>query len=244
MTSPFTPYVVDQTQILHTYTTLCEISSSWGGLLILCVGLSPEGAALSIAANIAGAVSLSIDDDPVHIKEVVRSGAADFVVTTLDEALRAMKNEARRQAPLSVALNAAPILALEQIVERGFVPQLFSVFGVADPQIDKVALHLESLGAVLIHFGEGKRGDLSLSSFRESSSILNPFLENSSWELHTYTFESSTELRAFDARLLGIIPEKDSFRRRWIESAPRILRRQSPPQRVVWLTEGEAQMVA
>jgi urocanate hydratase len=244
MTSPFAPYVVNQAKILGTYTTLSRIRSSWGGLLVLSVGLSAEGAALAIAANIAGAVSLSIDDNPVHIREVVRSGAADFVVTTVDEALRAMKNEVRRHSPLSVALNAAPLLALEEIVERGFVPQIFSVFGLADPQINNIALHFESLGSILIHFSNGMPGDLSLSGFNESSSILEPFLENSSWELRTYTFENSAELRAFDARLLGIIPEKDRLRRRWVESAPRILRRQSPPQRVIWLTEREAQMVA
>ena len=79
------------------------------GLLILSLGLNPAGAALSTAANVAGAVSLAIDNNLTRLREVVRTGACDFVVTTLDEAIRAMKNEVRKHAPLSVALEADPI---------------------------------------------------------------------------------------------------------------------------------------
>ena len=117
-----------QPRILRSYTTLDQIRADWGGSLILSVGLDARGAALATAANITGAVSLSIDNNPVSLREIVRTGAVDFVVNSVDEAIRAMKNEVRKQSPLSVALNADPILTVEEAFRRGLARSFLSVF--------------------------------------------------------------------------------------------------------------------
>jgi len=231
-----------QSRILHAYTALHQLRPDWGGALILSLGLDAHGAALAMAAHIAGAVSLSIDNDPAHIREVVRTGAADFVVTTLDEAIRTMKNEVRRHAPLSVALNSAPLPALEEITERGLAPQLFTSFLLSDPRISEVALRLQSHGATLIHFGEEEdSADQPQESFRSSRSLLAPLLEQQSWQLHTFTFDTPVALRHFDAQALVSLPAEETLRRRWLESAPRLFLRQRPPQRTLWLTKEEIQ---
>jgi urocanate hydratase len=228
-----------QPRILRTYTVLQQLRSEWAGSLILMVGLSPQGAALSIASNIAGAVSLAIDHDPAHLREVVRTGAVDFVVNTLDEAIRAMKNELRRGSPLSVALDLNPASALAEIAERGLAPQLFSVFSAA-PEIGQRALELQQVGAELIFFeDEGLNPDPS-PGFRSSVPLLSSLLEQRSWQLVTRTFETSAALRAFDAQALEQLSPEDTLRRRWLQSAPRILQRQRPPQRSLWLTTEEA----
>ncbi len=138
MTSYASPGSV-QSRILRAYTALLQLRPDWGGALILSLGLAPDGAALAAAANIAGAVSLSIDDDSDRIREIVRTGAVDFVVHTLDEAIRAMKNEVRKRAPLSVALSADPLASLEEAAARGLAPQLFSSFLPLDPKISEIA---------------------------------------------------------------------------------------------------------
>lgn len=230
-----------QQWVLRTYTALCLFRSEWRGNLILSVGLQPRGAALSVAANIAGAVSLAIDSDPMHIREVVRTAACDFVVNTLDEAIRAMKNEVRKGAPLSVALNADVPAALAEIVERGLAPQLFASFVPRNTDIDRATSRFEALGAVLVDF---MQEEAPPNNFTDSESIVASHLQRESWRLYTFTFDAPARLRSFDAKALSLLPEQDGLRRRWLEGAPRVLRRQSPPTRSLWLTETEATALA
>lgn len=222
--------------MLRTYTALHFLRSDWAGNLILSLGLSPRGAALSVAANIAGAVTLAIDPDPVHLREVVRTGACDFIVNSLDEAVRAMKNEVRKCAPLSVALNAELAPALAEIEERGLSPQLFSNFVPHNQEIDHAISHLRSLGAMMVDFDEGR---VPPNNFTSSDSIVAPLLRRERWHLYEFAFDTLPGLRAFDAKLLST-PEADGLRRRWIEAAPRVLPRQHPPTRSLWLTREEA----
>jgi hypothetical protein len=237
----------DQPQILRTYTILHQLRPAWGGQFILSLGLNPQGAALSIAANIAGAVSLAIDNNPTHIREVVRTGACDFIVTTLDEAIRAMKNEVRKRAPLSVALNADPVTTLNEILERGLSPQIFSTFLTPPdlaPELSTTltlaAQRFQSQGAALINFSETPNPQPS--PFAPGEALLAPLLTERQWTLNTFPFVTPADLRAFDAKALPLFSAEnpnDALRRRWLEAAPRILQRQRPPQRSLWLTESE-----
>ena len=227
-----------QPRILRTYTTLCQLRPTWGGSFILSLGLNPEGATLSVAANIAGAVSLAIDNDPTHLREVVRTGAVDFIVTTLDEAIRAMKNEVRKHSPLSVALNTDPIPTLAEVLERGLAPQLFATFLPQRPRITEAATTLHSIGATLIDLTESPEPP---AGFQSAQTILTPYLKDGGWTLQTFTFDTPSTLRAFDAKALDLMPPEDTLRRRWLESAPRLLQRQRPPQRALWLTQSETQ---
>lgn len=240
----------DQTQprILRNYTTLHQLRPTWGGALILSLGLNSEGAALSIAANIAGAVSLAIDNNPTHLREIVRAGACDFVVNTLDEAIRAMKNEVRKRAPLSVALEADPFITLNEILDRGLLPQLFSTFlPPSDLTSDQIAalthaaLQFQSKGASMIDFSSRET-----TPFSSSDILLAPLLAERHWTLHTCLFDTPAALRAFDAKALTLLSSEDphdTLRRRWLEAAPRILQRQRPPQRSLWLTESESHKI-
>ena len=244
--------IPDQTQpqILRTYTTLHQLRSDWGGSLILSLGLDPAGAALSIAANIAGAVSFAIDNNPIHLREVVRTGAADFVVKTLDEAIRAMKNEVRKHAPLSIALNADPFTTLTEIQDRGLAPQLFSNFlSAADLAPDQAhtltqaAHQFQTDGALLIDFTD----QTPSSPFISSDTLLASLLNSRKWTLQTFTFDTASALRSFDAKALQLLSPEDpqeTLRRRWLEAATRILQRQRPPQRSIWLTRSEAEMLS
>ena len=235
-----------QPRALKALTALYQIQPSWEGSVILSLGLDTAGSALAIAGNIAGAVSLAIDNDPAHLREVVRSGACDFIVNTLDEAIRAMKNEVRKRAPLSVALAVDPARILPEILDRGLAPQLFATF-VRKPEdnalVSEAAVRLASLGAALVDF-EAPPDNPHRNSFIGASTLIAPLLELRGWVLHTSTFNSQAELRAFDVHALALLPAEDQLRRRWLQAAPRILQRQHPPQRSLWTTEEESTLLA
>jgi urocanate hydratase len=197
--------------------------------------LDPAGSALSIAANIAGAVSLIIDNDLTHIREAIRAGAVDFTVTTLDEAIRAMKNEIRKGSPLSVALSADPVLALDDVLGRGLAPQLFASFLPTHSRIEDAAHTLATLGADLIDFTASPPA----AGFQASGALVGPLLERHGWTLRIFTFETQAALRSFDARVLSLLPPEDVMRRRWIEAGRSILPRDASPNRALWLTQSE-----
>ena len=112
-----------QLETLHTFLTLTTLRPNWPGALILTHGL--ESQSIPFAANVAGAVCLTIDESPALCRAAMRSGACDFLVNTVDEALRVIKNEIRQLKPLSVALELNPQAAQAELDERGVLPQLF-----------------------------------------------------------------------------------------------------------------------
>src|SRR5947208_3583525 len=86
-----------------------------GGRLLYAGELDDDGRALIAAANIAGAASLCATANQEAQKQAVRDGIADFLVTSLDEALRILKNEIRKHAPVAVCIGAAPAIIEPQM---------------------------------------------------------------------------------------------------------------------------------
>src|SRR5881275_569441 len=82
------------------------------GKLIISGGMGGMGGAQPLAATMAGAAFLGIDVDPERIKKRLKTGYCDFMVTTLDEALRILKNAVRKKENISVGLvgNCAAIV--------------------------------------------------------------------------------------------------------------------------------------
>jgi len=95
-----------------------------GGKLLYCGEFNPEGFRLVRAANIAGAASLSTSKDPERQKLAIREGVIDFLVTSLDEALRILKNEIRKRQGVAVGIALNPELVEREMIERGVVPDL------------------------------------------------------------------------------------------------------------------------
>src|ERR1700676_722327 len=96
------------------------------GKLIVSGGMGGMGGAQPLAATMTGAAFLGIDADPERIKKRLQSGYSDFMVTTLDEALRILKNAIRKKENISVGLvgNCADIIP--ELAERGVVPDILT----------------------------------------------------------------------------------------------------------------------
>ena len=134
-------------RVLSSYTRLIppdsEASPALGGKLVYAGAIDDDGRALIAAANIAGAASLCATANILDQKQAVRDGIVDFLVTSLDEALRILKNEIRKHQPVAVCI-AAPAAEIEsQMAERGVLPDLLRPAGHAQdsrPTPDDVAL--------------------------------------------------------------------------------------------------------
>ena len=96
------------------------------GKLIVSGGMGGMGGAQPLAATMAGAAFLGIDIDPERIKKRLKTGYCDFMVNTLDEALRILKNAVRKKENVSVGLvgNCADIIP--ELAERGVVPDILT----------------------------------------------------------------------------------------------------------------------
>ncbi len=97
-----------------------------GGQLLYAGELDEQGARLVRAANIAGAASLSASSDPGWQRRAVREGIVDFLVTSLDEALRILKNEIRKRQAASVCVGLQPEQVLAEMCARGVLPDLLA----------------------------------------------------------------------------------------------------------------------
>src|SRR5437762_9413730 len=94
-------YIGSQGIIQGTFETFSaaaerHFGGDLSGKLIVSGGMGGMGGAQPLAATMAGAAFLGIDVDPERIKKRLKTGYCDFMVSTLDEALRILKNSVRQ----------------------------------------------------------------------------------------------------------------------------------------------------
>ena len=133
-----------QRSTLNLYGELLCRRADWGSQLVFAAFTGAAGTGLSAASSIAGAASLVVDDDAASVHANNRDAAFDFVVNTLDESLRTLKNEIRRGRPLAVALLADPVRIFDEAAERGVCPRfiLSAPHSVSAPEGLVEATHL------------------------------------------------------------------------------------------------------
>jgi hypothetical protein len=108
------------------YSALASATNDLSGSLVLYSGVSADGISIAMACNIAGAASLGIEPDPTLARQALRAGVCDFLVNTLDESLRILKNEIRQRRPVSVLLTSDLNPVLEEMVSRGVQPEILA----------------------------------------------------------------------------------------------------------------------
>lgn len=194
------------------YTVLRARSQDWGGSIVVHQGMDNDGMALAVAANLCGAVFLGLEPDPAQARVVMRAGFCDFLVNTLDEALRAMKNEVRKHRPLTVILEGDAAAHRAEMKERGVYPQLQVIREGEEP----------------IPTGRVEELSAMLATADAAHSLLAMVV----------TANSNAELRGADRAIAEIIPEGDP-RRAWATGAPKFFVREQPPRRYVWLDDPE-----
>ena len=124
-------YIGSQGIVQGTFETFAaagekHFGGDLAGKLIVSGGMGGMGGAQPLAATMNGAAFLGIDVDPERIKKRLKTGYCDFMVTTLDEALRILKNAARKKENVSVGLVANCADIIPELAERGVVPDILT----------------------------------------------------------------------------------------------------------------------
>jgi urocanate hydratase len=124
-------YIGSQGIVQGTFETFSaagekHFAGDLAGRLIVSGGMGGMGGAQPLAATMTGAAFLGIDVDAERIKKRLKTGYCDFMVTTLDEALRILKNAVRKKENVSVGLvgNCADIIP--ELAERGVLPDILT----------------------------------------------------------------------------------------------------------------------
>lgn len=113
-----------------------DAQPSLGGKLLYAGDLDTEASALLVAANIAGAASLAVSAEAAAGRQAIRDGVVDFLVTSLDEALRILKNEIRKRSTVAVCVaQDSEAEFARQLLDRGVLPDLLSPCSAPAPEI-------------------------------------------------------------------------------------------------------------
>ena len=94
--------------------------------LIVSGGMGGMGGAQPLAATMAGACFLGVEVDPERIKKRLRTGYCDFMVNSLPEALRILKNAIRKKEAVSVGLVGNCADVIPELSEMGVLPDVLT----------------------------------------------------------------------------------------------------------------------
>ena len=222
-----------QLETLRVYGRLVGERDEWGGGLVLCCGEGCAASGTPTAVSIAGGTTLVLDGDAA-VKSAMRRGELDFVVNSLDEALRALKNEVRLRRPLSVGLITDVDAVLREMGERGVLPDRLMIGANQNAQAiaqNESIRALQSAGMRLRSMvnADGERSDTGIADKRFKEVYL--------------PVANAVELRGLDEKVLEILPPEDLIRRRWMQRVAKYLREARSGGRWVWLTEEERQRI-
>src|SRR5438552_3670596 len=124
-------YIGTQGILQGTYETFAaaakkHFGGDLTGRLVVSGGIGGMGGAQPLAATMNGAAFLGIDVDRERIKKRLKTGYIDVLVTSLDEALRILKNAVRKGEATSVGLLGKCRDLNTELAKRRVVPDLFT----------------------------------------------------------------------------------------------------------------------
>ncbi len=210
--------------------SVSEQKGALAGQFIVSDTLTAEAEPLPVASLLSGACYLGMDESAEAARAMLRLGRCDFVVNSLDEALRILKNELRQHKPVAVCLSGEVPVFIQEMADRGVAPQL--LLHVLSPREYPALGRLRETGTKLC----------------ETASLTEPIHRppNASGELTQWVLPSgnAASLARVDAVAREVLPETDRARRRWLEAAGRYLPRELPPTRIASFTQHELQRFA
>lgn len=201
-----------------------DADPSLGGKLLYAGQLDADARALLVAANIAGAASLAVSADANAGKQAVRDGVVDFLVTSLDEALRILKNEIRKHSTVAVCVapgpNAPNADFARQLLERGVLPDLLTPRCAPAPEF-------------AAFLSQGARPVVAIHADANQALL--------TWSVADAPTQWLPKLDALAFDCLSSDPSPAAWvARRWIRLAPRYLGRRSQDARLLRCDESTA----
>jgi urocanate hydratase len=192
-----------------------------GGRLHYVGELDERGRTFAIAGNVAGVATLAASGDPAVLRRSQQEGAVDFVVNSLDEALRILKNEIRKRQPVAVAVSKSPAEIEKEMLERGVLPDLIPMrLDWSSPAIEKFLAQGTRQVAAVSHDAERRL------------------------RIWTAPAEYAQNLAAFEALLAEQLASDDYLNRRWLRLSPRYLGADARRLRSMACDESTVEIVA
>lgn len=176
------------------------------GKLFYAGELDDEGRGVVVAANVAGAATLVATANREAPKQALRDGVADFLVNSLDEALRILKNVLRKGETAAVCVALAPDAVEREMQERGVAPDLLRTDATIGAGDDR-----------------GRRGEAVQESGTKDPAFLT-------WRVASTL---PKELARLDEIALECLGAEDWAARRWLRQAPRFLGRMAEGYRLL-----------
>ena len=166
------------------------------------------------AANIAGAATLAAAPTPESQRRAMRDALVDFVVNSMEEALRILKNEIRQRRAVSVAVAVSQEHLLEEMLKHGVQPE---------------AISAEAMHALQHVQMQGLQHSRVLETPRRTAGVFVSWLRGSC---------CTQKQDGAEAAALEIAA--DPMRQRWLRLAPRYLGRAAQRRMGVALSPQEA----
>jgi urocanate hydratase len=164
------------------------------GKLVVTGGMGGMGGAQPLAATMNGAAFLGIDVDPERIKKRLKTGYIDVMVTSLDEALRILKNAVRKGEATSVGLVGNCADLIPELAKRGIVPDLLTDQTSAHDPIDGYVPNGMSLAAAH-ELRQKDRGEYKKRSLQAMAEHVQGMLDLQ--KLGAVTFDYGNNIRTF-----------------------------------------------
>jgi hypothetical protein len=205
---------------------LLDPASGLGGKLLYAGDLAAHNSALLFAANIAGSASIAASADLAVQRQAIRDGAVDFLVTSLEEALRILKNEVRKRQTVSVGVSVDPRRLTQSMLERGVLPDLLapSQWPASDSGLEPA-----------------QRATFLAQGACELAPDSIPSGDFITWTLQSaQPREFAVWLPRLDLCAQRSIPADDLVRQRWLRLVPRYLGRLAQRSRGIVLNDAEA----
>ena len=217
-----------------------HFAGTLAGKLVVGGGMGGAGGAQPLAAALHGAAFLGIDADAEHIKRRVKTGYCEVMVTSLDEALRMLKNAVRQHHSASVGLLGNCAELFPALARRGVVPDLLTDSTPAAPHLNgyiPAGSHsaAESAAAQLQGVRQLETLGTRVIDATRAHEYLKPLLEEG-WRLTTWLPLSGVpaEIAQLDKLALQLFPGGQRLQR-WLAPAANYVRFQGLPARVSWL---------
>jgi urocanate hydratase len=124
-------YIGTQGILQGTYETFAaagrrHFGGSLAGRLVVTGGMGGMGGAQPLAATMNGAAFLCVEADAERIKRRLKTGYCDIMVSSLDEAVRILRNAVHEKTAVAVGLVGNCSEVLPEMVRRGIVPDLLT----------------------------------------------------------------------------------------------------------------------
>jgi hypothetical protein len=209
--NPITPPLLDELASVHAFYRALAPSHGLGGSLLFAGEISKTSSHLLRAANIAGTASLAASSDQARLRQAMHQGTVDFLVTSLDEALRILKNEIRKRQPVAVAVSAAPEALAIAMLDRGVQPDLLF----AETRMETGLPVTESCA----------KAGLCEDFLSRGARPITPAALPANVQLHVWPIAAAWARRMaeLDDALATQLPEDDHANRRWLRLSPRYL---------------------